>query len=439
MRLDDLFEKRSHENLNPKRSPLEELERLAGKGLFVTFTEDFGINRTKQRSPRGPKLGINPRSEFKTPVGIYAYPVEEVIDHTHATLERAPDIVSDNGGLTAAFTGNRAWKKAIVFGVQSENVLQEPFPRSSYFEACDKLVEIFGDEVRDIIARGEEEANDPDSRISRLWNITRLLATNHRWLNRAKAINYPKASTRWNWILRKLGFDAAFDLDGEGFIHENEPTQIVVFNPRVIKPVEVIARKDYSKMNQRLVAMTAYEGVPKLISTIMRMPDQVVRRLDKWAVKSVTDILSTRASYEVAKPVFDKIFANSQPRFYEAGLRNKINDASNEGDRANAFEIYQNCVPVKAQLALSPAMYLTLLKYPGMVFNKNTVQALLRGLTNVSATPLAQQSYLRVFAYLLAHPENFVDPVWLKQLVETGFTEEQKELVARLVENSNEL
>jgi hypothetical protein len=52
---------------------------------------------------------------------------------------------------------------------------------------------------------------------------------------------------RWNKVLRDLGFTSVFD-PGRGWIAENEPTQGVVLDPRIIKQHKTIANRKESKV-----------------------------------------------------------------------------------------------------------------------------------------------------------------------------------------------
>jgi hypothetical protein len=52
---------------------------------------------------------------------------------------------------------------------------------------------------------------------------------------------------RWNKVLRDLGFTSVFD-PGQGWIAENEPTQGVVLDPRIIKQHKTISNRKESKV-----------------------------------------------------------------------------------------------------------------------------------------------------------------------------------------------
>lgn len=68
-----LVEKRRNPKMNPRYSPEDQLQQLSQKlggaidNVFVTFTQVD-------------KLGTNPQSGYYTPMGIYAYPLQYVLD-----------------------------------------------------------------------------------------------------------------------------------------------------------------------------------------------------------------------------------------------------------------------------------------------------------------------------------------------------------------------
>lgn len=216
------------------------------------------------------KLGINPRSGYRTPVGIYSYPAQHVLNRIQSTgsvtgveyMGTAPyinvfkpvpgarpldlstysvsDLGSDVGRLTRYFVGQ---------GLTSAEVMS------------------------DLINAGVEGARtSQNDAASNIWNITRTLAealvagTIRRtriasespessadvlteWKDRPVA--RPDA-VLWNSILRKiLKYDYATDATGLGIIHPAEPVQAVFFQMPAIQMVERVRNRD-SDVNLRL-------------------------------------------------------------------------------------------------------------------------------------------------------------------------------------------
>lgn len=88
-----LFEKRRNPDVNAKQDSLEALKKYRGqKNVFVSYTADVGAashayksssttsTTDKRKVGSGAKLGINPNLRYDTPLGIYAYPIDEVLE-----------------------------------------------------------------------------------------------------------------------------------------------------------------------------------------------------------------------------------------------------------------------------------------------------------------------------------------------------------------------
>jgi hypothetical protein len=69
-----ITELRSHHELNPHRSLTDNLEKYKDDpDVFITYTSDLG----SKKGGAGLKVGINPRSKYNTPLGVYTYPLKE--------------------------------------------------------------------------------------------------------------------------------------------------------------------------------------------------------------------------------------------------------------------------------------------------------------------------------------------------------------------------
>lgn len=265
MRLQDLFEKRSNPELNPKIAPLDQLRRLIkqhGDDLYISFTQGFGRNQY-------PKLGINPKSTFNTPLGIYCYKAKLVLDQTEAEQDQIRMYGDDNGGLTAPFTGNGAWHNAWVFRLDDSKALRAPMGVGNYARAVETLQTMWKGDPQDFFYFVEEAEQTASERkhIWYFWNASRKMA------GHLSSKMSPKISV-WNQVMRKCGYTMAED-NGDGWIHANEPEQTVIFDPRIIKPVDVIRRAEgrsilHYGMNKRA------DKDPLLI---LRLPPAAVNRL----------------------------------------------------------------------------------------------------------------------------------------------------------------
>lgn len=263
----NLNERRSHPDKNIRLTPLAHLRALReshGSELFVSFTMAFG--KDDQRSPLGVKLGINPQSDFETPIGVYCYPIDVVIEHTE--IEGFDDFLGTaNGGLQAPFTGNEDWEKLWVFRISGNNILTPDLSKEDYKLALAKLPLITGldkETIDEAIANGRQVsfASGFSVLCCHLWFITRRLA---------KLTTTGNFITKWNYYLRSLGFTAVSD-PGIGFIHNHEETQTVVLDPRVIKVIDIVNRHDgvemmFAKLRERM------DKNPYLLETL---PDAMI-------------------------------------------------------------------------------------------------------------------------------------------------------------------
>ena len=235
MRFIDLHEARRNPHYNRRQFPLEELKVYAEKDYYVSFTGDVGLdshltaamktnNITKLKNASGAKIGINPRSHYNTPLGVYFYPLDYVISYSE-----------EHGRLSADFTGGN-WKYLWIVRLNYSD--DEAFD-------CNHLSREHANEIENNLAEWASETGvdfpdyyKEDARVNtpagRIWNLFRLLSGNYT--DKRKTFKTP---VLWNWLMRHEGFKLATDF-GDGIIHPNEATQVVVFDPRIIKPVNYI-------------------------------------------------------------------------------------------------------------------------------------------------------------------------------------------------------
>lgn len=175
------------------------------------------------------KLGINPRLEFDTPVGIYAYPLKEMWDS-----------VRNN---TIPFASKRNFVH--VFRAEGNIPDVASITRQLFWEASAKLEEKF--------AHLLPKSNDHSVETPMPWKEWEKRITNnalvhspggHLWaLVRACALllkGTRRPPVAWNEIMRWLGFQGVTDRTGSGTIHPNEPCQAVFFDIRAVHLVKTL-------------------------------------------------------------------------------------------------------------------------------------------------------------------------------------------------------
>ena len=285
MKVTDIIEARKNPELNPKTSInavlqdyLNQAEKLPGvslSNLFVSFT-------------KLPKLGINPRSEYNTPIGIYAYPVDFVMSKTK--LSRSMNVLP--------FAGGSPW--ANIFRVNPDaNVIVLQQVSAAMLESYIALIKQnllpklgiednrfgFGIMLSDV----EAESSTPGEV---LWRITGELG----------ALMSENAPVGWNEVCRSLGIDGFIDL-GAGIIHPAEKTQAVFFKATrdVIELLDREANK-YSPdvMTTRKNFGKTYHDLRK--STSNWIKTQVKNYSPQEAAKRIEALANSDIKYLVYSP-----------------------------------------------------------------------------------------------------------------------------------------
>ena len=180
-----------------------------------------------------PKLGINPRSHYNTPLGIYAYPAEYVIQKVgrKLPLNKLP------------FAGDEPWVNIFRVSEDSNIIDLDEVTQDMYNEYCQRFVEILSkryesplETTNKVVVRFKEEAKTA-ARVTtpggKLWYVSMEVSKELNSLYRGKT-----NSVTWNKLFRDVGIDGFIDM-GRGIIHPSEPTQAVFFS---MKPIRVLDR-----------------------------------------------------------------------------------------------------------------------------------------------------------------------------------------------------
>ena len=225
MRIRELLEARRNPHLNPRIDPIDTFSMYANKpNMFVTFTQL-------------PKVGINPQSNYNTPIGVYSYPLKYVLERAY-----------QKGSLFGAAPFASDAKYVHLFQQTSRNIFDvSTYGKSQYEMDVRKLYNYF-DNIIGVDVRGV--ANDTASLHKEIASEMGGFSYGRRMWNLIyKLIDYftngSKVTVEATRILfRVLGYDAVYDLDGKGVIHSNEPTQAVHFNTQTIRVVESFSNKE---------------------------------------------------------------------------------------------------------------------------------------------------------------------------------------------------
>lgn len=241
--------------LQPRKTPTKILEDYLyndpnPETLFITFTMI-------------PKVGINPKSEYDTPNGIYCYPLSVIepnddVSWTEETPvgQRVPfagnnpfiyllrvkpetNYVKDIGDLTEADV--LRYNKTL-FQWFIDSYRNHPSNEGDQFSTKAKeLWDSLLNRSRDYVQQKSQTSGG-----ALLWALTRNVASSYGRLYGA----HPPSV--WNKIWRNvLGVKAIVDLGG-GIIHYNEPTQAVFFEKTSFDVVEKIDNTDNPQREVRV-------------------------------------------------------------------------------------------------------------------------------------------------------------------------------------------
>jgi hypothetical protein len=209
------------------------------------------------------KLGINPKSIYNTPVGIYTYPLqacwEEYGIDIHKTLTRLP----------FAATQPHIWVVRVKDKQSFVNDLYTEYGSNKFDKDFKKLKKIFMDECWkqmeheiDYTGKTKKEVKDNAYNLleeayaeklkgarssaheqnpsSIFWNLSRMLASD---LTNGNALS---KATKWNWLLRQCGYSGFADKSKRGIIHNAEPLQAVFLTRQAFTVIGECLNKDYT-------------------------------------------------------------------------------------------------------------------------------------------------------------------------------------------------
>ena len=205
-----LLEARKNPKQNKKVSTLDQLKEIKEKygtdNIFVTFTQI-------------PKLGANPQSEYDTPLGIYSYPLEYVLD---------------NNITEVPFAGEQPY--IIVFKNNSSKIWK------------------FSNDIPDNV-------KTPLIKIMKklgynIDNMQESTNTNKFWRYFYRELSSDNTGIESRKLLRLLGITGIVD-PGLGILHPNEPTQAVFFDTKNIKIIQMI----HNDINSKIILPTIMQYI----------------------------------------------------------------------------------------------------------------------------------------------------------------------------------
>jgi hypothetical protein len=208
-----ITEARKNPELNPKMSSLDQLKNIA---------QTHGTDDVFVRFTYVPKLGHNIQFRFDTPLGISAYPITHVINK---------DVNVEYAGENPHMVIFRVLPKANIWNLKEDDFLSVA---PQILKSIKKVLSI-----KTVL--GGKNIKDPEQITSerQLWYYM-YEAIQDKIGSSVHSGKRPSVLARQ--ILMDAGFDGVSD-PGYGIIHQNEKTQAVFFNVRVLKQIGLIENK----------------------------------------------------------------------------------------------------------------------------------------------------------------------------------------------------
>ena len=192
----------------------------------------------------GFKIGINPKSGYNTPIGIYCYSVKETMKRYANPTSRKIIVPFAGQQPGVYFLKPKDESKIIDLGTYRNLKRDEDKIREML--TYDYKLKLKDSDIRKMIRHAKTTAN-VRSQGGKFWNLTRWAAHATKDAIEGKQLKEQKGVTaRWNKILRDLGYQGAIDSKGKGIIHEAEPWQAVFFSGTFVKVVDFSLNKDYT-------------------------------------------------------------------------------------------------------------------------------------------------------------------------------------------------
>ena len=231
-----LLELRRNPSQNQKIAGHQEAAEFIKKHWKNTTADEYGVSMTTL-----PKLGVNPSSKYNTPLGIYFYPGSYYLEKKY----------KNNDSLD--FQEDAPYIQIFKFDGKADGVLDiDALDVGSYgdyikllydnINSIATLLSTSEDVVKRKIAEFSIEAQteaNVKSYGGYLWYVLWQLSKFHLKVKNRPQGQAQRSSIIWNSLFRLLGIDIILDNDS-GIIHQNEPCQGVVINPRSIQHAATI-------------------------------------------------------------------------------------------------------------------------------------------------------------------------------------------------------
>lgn len=274
MRYYELKEIRKNPEKNPKIGIIDKLEQYSKiPGTFISFVDVQ-------------KIGINPQSIYRTPNGIYTYPLWQTFANFANYKTNTIDVPFQGKAPGVYILKVKKSSKILDLANYTEADLQKDEKKLieiiiDKFVTANKMSRAVGFEhAKGLLETAKNTAKFKEIPGGALWNMTRLTFMflkgqigfqiidrydNEEYITnlitgdsdqvdysdkrvRINAVisNKDKAPTvLWNYLFRHLGYLGVYDSKGVGIIHPSEKTQAVFFTTEAFDVLEYVPNKPY--------------------------------------------------------------------------------------------------------------------------------------------------------------------------------------------------
>ena len=253
-------------------SPEQQVQDLIGQDFhYISFTSIE-------------KLGLNPSTQYATPIGIYAYPTADpwFADAWRATMAQ------QYGGIP--FAVKQPYIQA--FEARSSSSVVVLSDDGSIIHGAGLVARAMAmlerQRENDVDwARRQIEVEDFEMRseLSELWLVTMLIARRDRYKDDTRTVKSLKYDNQhvalWTKLLLELGIEGVEDR-GTGTIHRNEPHQAVFFRKNSVNHLGTID----NPLPAARAARTYLASAKGQLKVMRRMYTSLIKRVDSFLSKA---------------------------------------------------------------------------------------------------------------------------------------------------------
>jgi len=239
---------------------------------YIGTLEETPSIRKNKKPRKEPKVGINPKSHYNTPLGIYTYPLKEIWDR-----------IENSGSLSdVPYQGEKPYIAIIRVREDAKfiNDMYNEYDSASYDEDKKKLRGYFtptvltDEEFEGIEKKALEKAKELNPVMS-MWNVVRHLSylvamlkepgADRETIVREMLNAYDLSDLMpdksegklnpfglaFNRILNGvLEYEGFADKSGKGYIHSSEPMQAVFLSPKSYDQIDIIDNENSSESDR---------------------------------------------------------------------------------------------------------------------------------------------------------------------------------------------